>query len=255
MAQAKTQFDNLLAKQEGNEQKAVVAAEAAWFVKNIEVATLWKHIGDVKGLTALDLGSGFGKHTRKLLECGATSVTGVDSSEKMIEKASASETDSPSGAKFVLSDVNTYTHPEPVDFVLANKVLHFSKDKEALRAMISSFHRNLKSGGKLVGIACVLYPDGRPLPMPLDNLKINYPEIYPLPDGVLVPVDIIPMGFTVTCWYYYDETMTSILKEVGFKDIKWHPLEILTDEQFEAREKFEKALPDIILRVLTAVKE
>lgn len=55
--------------------------------------------------------------------------------------------------------------------------------------------------------------------------------------------------------YYYDETMTSILKEVGFKDIKWHPLEILTDEQFEAREKFEKALPDIILRVLTAVKE
>lgn len=55
--------------------------------------------------------------------------------------------------------------------------------------------------------------------------------------------------------FYYDETVSSILKEVGFKDVEWHPLEILTDEQFEGRAKIEKALPESILRVLMAVKK
>lgn len=39
--------------QAADEQKSVAAAEAAWFREHIEGATLWKHVGDVKGLYEL----------------------------------------------------------------------------------------------------------------------------------------------------------------------------------------------------------
>lgn len=90
----------------------------------------------------------------------------VDSSEKMIEKASASETDSPSGAKFVLSDVNTYTHPEPVDFVLANKVRFYVQ-------YVLSVPFSVESGC----VVCIYY---RQRNIASRSIIISSPSLHPL---------------------------------------------------------------------------
>src|SRR5260370_30628781 len=49
---------------------------------------------DMKGRSVLDLGCGFGWFCRWAREAGATSVTGVDVSEKMLERARADTKDS-----------------------------------------------------------------------------------------------------------------------------------------------------------------
>lgn len=255
MSKEANQFDQLISNP-GYEQiiPQKSSAEGVAFTKYVEAATLWKIIGSVEGLSTLDLGCGNGGNTRLLLERGATSATGVDSSEKMLEKCETKESENACGVKFVLSDVASYKHPEPVDFVLINKVLHFSKDKDALRATASAVYNNLKQGGRLVGIVSVLETDGRPLGHPLDTIGFNFPDVRPLPDGVAVPVEIKAVGFTVATWWYYDATVAEIFKDVGFTNVEWHPLEIVGDDQFEARAKFEAALPDCSLRVLSAVK-
>lgn len=105
---------------------------------------LWRMVGDVRGLVALDAGCGPGYLARKLHEKGAT-VTGVDLSPKMIEIARSKtqaidfHVDSCIGL-VTLAD-------ETFDLLVANYVL---MDVSDLAGAVRAFSRVLKPGGVAV---------------------------------------------------------------------------------------------------------
>ena len=63
--------------------------------RGLEAAGEWpalrRLLPDLRGRVVLDLGCGYGWHCRYALESGATSVTGVDISERMIARAEGAD--------------------------------------------------------------------------------------------------------------------------------------------------------------------
>jgi trans-aconitate 2-methyltransferase len=91
----------------------------------------------------VDLGCGPGNSTGLLLgRWPEASVTGIDSSEEMLE---AARRDHP-GIAFVAGDIATWTAPEPVDLVFANASLQWVGGHEAL---LPRLFRQVAPGGIL----------------------------------------------------------------------------------------------------------
>ena len=98
---------------------------------------------DLQGRSVLDLGCGLGWHCRYAKERGATSIIGIDLSERMIEQA---RTRYPSeGISYRVCDLEEYEYPsEMFDFVISNLVLHYIKD---LNTIYQKVYQTLKSDG------------------------------------------------------------------------------------------------------------
>lgn len=138
---------------------------------------LQKLIPDLLGSTVLDLGCGYGWHSKYAIENGATSVLAIDISEKMIEKAKKRNADSK--INYVVMGIEEYEYPEDTfDFVISNLVLHYIKNLENIFALI---YGTLKPGGKFVfniehptftsGVNqdWIYNEDGKPLYWPVDD--------------------------------------------------------------------------------------
>jgi len=61
----------------------------------IETYSILKHLGNVEGTKVLDVACGEGFYTRKLRQCGADEVVGIDLSEAMIRLALDEESRNP----------------------------------------------------------------------------------------------------------------------------------------------------------------
>jgi SAM-dependent methyltransferase len=101
---------------------------------------------ELRGLRLLDLGCGFGWFARWARQQGAAHVLGIDVSARMLARARA-DTDDP---------VITYTQadlehldvsPASFDLVFSSLALHYI---ERLEALLSTVHRALVPGGRLV---------------------------------------------------------------------------------------------------------
>jgi toxoflavin synthase len=119
---------------------------------HIEQYSLCQLLGDVSGLSLLDLACGEGHYTRLLRVLGASRVVGVDISSKMIELAETTERDHPLGIEYLVADAQTIRFPEPFDVVVAAYLLNYARSKEDLLAMCNAISRNLRPGGRFVTI-------------------------------------------------------------------------------------------------------
>ena len=109
---------------------------------------LFEILGDVKGLSILDLACGQGYLSRILARKGAN-VVGVDLSEKMLEIAQASENSEPLGVKYILgssADMSAIADAS-MDHVVSTFGFHDIKEMEST---MEECGRVLKEGGKLV---------------------------------------------------------------------------------------------------------
>lgn len=94
----------------------------------------------------LDLGCGYGWHCKYAVECGATSVLGIDLSEKMIQ--SAKEKNSDDKIDYQVCGLDEYAYPENTyDCVISNLVLHYVND---LDAIYRNIYKTLKKNGVLL---------------------------------------------------------------------------------------------------------
>ncbi len=112
----------------------------------LEEPVVKEAVGDVAGLAVLDLGCGTGRHTLWMAAAGA-SVTAVDFSEGMMEKARAKP-----GAERVRFLVHDLHERLPFadgsfDRVVSGLVLEHLQD---MAAFFSEAHRVLKAGGRAV---------------------------------------------------------------------------------------------------------
>ena len=98
------------------------------------------------GLRVLDLGCGFGWFARWAAGEGASSVLGVDVSEKMLKRAEAMTDDA--SIRYVRADLEVLEPaPRTFDLVYSSLALHYIEDLERL---FGTIHQALPSGGRLV---------------------------------------------------------------------------------------------------------
>jgi SAM-dependent methyltransferase len=119
-------------------------------VKGLEGAGEWyilkALLPGLKDKSVLDLGCGFGWHCRYAREQGASSVVGVDISEKMLQKARESSQDPLiSYRKLPIEDI--VFAESPFDVVISSLALHYIKSFEEISRKI---YDCLKPGGSFV---------------------------------------------------------------------------------------------------------
>ncbi len=100
----------------------------------------------LEGKTVLDIGCGYGWHSRYAVEHGAKSVLGIDQSERMI--AAAKQKNAADGITYRVCDLLDYEYPEEhFDLVISNLVLHYLPDLDAVYRLI---YRTLRPDGVLL---------------------------------------------------------------------------------------------------------
>jgi SAM-dependent methyltransferase len=119
-------------------------------VKGLEGAGEWHElkalIPDLRNKSVLDLGCGFGWHCRYAREQQASSVIGVDISEKMIQKA-REMTDDPSISYIKMPIEDIYFSDSQFDLVLSSLAFHYIKSFETIGKKV---YDCLKPGGSFV---------------------------------------------------------------------------------------------------------
>lgn len=132
---------------------------------------------NLKGAAVLDLGCGYGWHSKYAAECGAASVFAIDVSEKMIAEARQRNADDK--VTYRVMGLNEYDYPaHTYDCVISNLVLHYIEDLDEIYKKV---YRTLKQEG--VFLFNIEHPvftagvnedwlydtDGQPKAWPVDN--------------------------------------------------------------------------------------
>ena len=138
--------DQLSSVREGYDRWALVYDSDANPLPALEQPHFEKAVGNVSGLSVLDLGCGTGRHAIWLAAAGAH-VTGVDFSEGMLEEAQ--EKPGSEGIRFVNHDLHQSLpfSDETFDLVVSGLVLEHIAN---LGAFFGEAHRVARSGGRAV---------------------------------------------------------------------------------------------------------
>jgi toxoflavin synthase len=208
------QYDVIGARFE--ESKSTAAFSAA------DTFTLRGALGDVTGLSAIDLACGYGYNTRLLAERGARPVVGVDVSVEMVRLAQKYEARSPQGIDYVVADVADLPLLRRFDLATAVYLFNYAPTRAALRSMFVGIRANLAGHGRLLAIV----PNPTPFP------EGNYEE-FGLRILERVPGDDVPLirqEFTTEPptpledyeWQLADYELAA--RQAGFGTVRWSPV-------------------------------
>ena len=194
------------------------------FRKSIERYTLFEALGDVRGLTVLDLACGGGFYTRLLRRAGAAAVTGVDVSREMIRLAERDEEREPLGCTYVCRDAADF---EPAagaaDVVVAMYFLHYAGTREKLVRFCRVCHDALRPGGRIVGF------NDNVMNPPRGTVSFRKYGIEKTGPGT--PYEGAPIRYRLTNgdgseiefnnYFLKPQTYDEAFDEVGFRDFRW----------------------------------
>lgn len=183
--------------------------------------------GDVSGLQVLDLGCGTGITSQTLARRGAQ-VVGVDQSEAMLQEARSAESQRPLGIRYEQHDAANLPHLGDFDLVAPTYLLHYARTPEELNAFAQGIARNLKSGGRLVGMNN--NPD-KPVSRYVPNaLSFEEWEGEPFVEGSRIKVHLVAADgnqeVTFFTRFWKKQTYENALRQAGFIDIEWIPMRI-----------------------------
>nr|AHE14840.1 UbiE/COQ5 methyltransferase family protein [uncultured bacterium] len=205
------QYDMIGARFE--ESKSTAAFSAA------DTFTLSGALGDITGLSALDLACGYGYNTRLLAQRGTRSVVGVDVSAEMIRLAEKHEAQSPMGIDYVIADVADLPPLGRFDLATAVYLFNYASTRTVLRSMFRSIRANLADHGRLLAIVA------NPTPFPDGNYEQFGLRILERVPGDEVP--LIRQEFTTDPptpledyeWQLTDYELAA--RQAGFRTVQW----------------------------------
>ncbi|NIY69350.1 class I SAM-dependent methyltransferase [Streptomyces malaysiensis] len=190
----------------------------------METPSVLERLGDLRGLSVLDIGCGSGAYTRLLKRSGADRVVGLDASEGMLEMARWREAHEKLGVEYVCRDVADTGPLGPFDLVVGVYVLPYAESIERLYAMCR-------------GVASVLTARGRFVTLPLNPELSLDPSWYtpygftmrsevPRGDGTpaVLTVDFAETRFSVSSQQWSRDTYEQALSEAGFAATQWDEL-------------------------------
>ena len=192
-------------------------------------------LGDLNGLSALDLGCGEGHYTRLLKQLGASQVLGVDLSSDMIELARQQERSHPLGIDYRVCDAGALKLQTKADLVFAGYLFNHARDRDELRAQFNTISGLLRPGGRLVALNN--NPDDPP-----SNFDAGRPYGYsksingPLVEGAAIHYRFaLEDGgvFELTDYYISREVMQTLMEDCDLQQVRW-PQPVLAAEGIEA---------------------
>lgn len=189
----------------------------------IECYSLLELIGEIDGLTVLDVACGEGFYTRILRQRGAASVTGVDLSQGMIDLARQQEAIHQLGISYVVGDARDLPTSDKFDLVAAAYLLNYARNRQELQAMCDGVARSLRPGGKFITVnsnPALDFPDAPPyrkygFQTSVDGRWEEGASIkwtFYLEDG----------EFEIENYYLSVATHEDVFRRAGFREIRWH---------------------------------
>jgi ubiquinone/menaquinone biosynthesis C-methylase UbiE len=213
---------------------------AAVPLRDLEWHSLRTRLGDLTGLSVLDLACGDGMGTRLLKQWGAARVVGVDISPQMIALAQQREDAEPMGIEYRVADAAALGTIGEFDRVSAAYLLHYAENREQLRRMAQAAYDNLKPGQHFVAsVANILRP-----PQPVFEQR-KYGFSFRLMDDTLregaklrgtlfLGEKTVEFDFYWLPWEAYEEAFGA----VGFRSWKIEPFLIPADSERKRGEGF-----------------
>lgn len=211
--------------------------------------TVLQLVGDCEGKKVLDLGCGSGFYTVELANLAAKQVIGIDNSQAQLDKAL--EIKHPA-IEYVLGDIFTDSLPK-ADFIVAPYVINYAKSVAQLQNLFQKFFDSLENNGKIVIVVDL------PSCTDLKRFGAVKTALGPKEDGTRIRIDLYDEENVHICalyaTYFLEETIVSLLEEIGFIDVEWHT-PIISNQGFEeyGTEFWEEYTADPQLGYLTAIK-
>lgn len=188
--------------------------------EHIEAYTLRRLLGDLTGLSVLDLACGTGIFTRTMRRWGAARVLGVDVSEDMVRVARAHEEEDPLGVEYTMGDVAALGDLGKFDIAVAIYLLSYATSREHIVQMGRSVLRNLKPGARF--LTYLLGPEVSRVPGYYRKYGFDYVFDEAARDGDLMQFSL-SLGdkvMTLSAHYWNIETVVSPFEEAGFTAIR-----------------------------------
>ena len=221
-----TEFDSL---GESYERSAVESSIRLF----AEPYSMRKAVGDVDGLTVLDMGCGTGLYTRRLAQWGAAQVVGIDVSDGMLATARNQAQDSSSRVDYLRRDVS---HPAPrgdpaldgkFDLVASVYALCYATTPDELTGFFTTARRSLPAaGGRLV--AMTLNPEYSRATDYYSGYAFSLTQAEET-DGAAVILDMPMTGserIRVTARWWSREAYENAASRAGFTDVTWSHLAV-----------------------------
>lgn len=194
----------------------------------LQEASMQALLGDISGLTVLDLACGTGSYTQKMVtEWGARRAVGVDISPLMIEIAQRS-TQHDSRVEFHVTDCGQPFFLGQFDIVTSRWLLNYASNDGEMIDMWRNIFNNLKPGGRVIGISPDLgaIENGRSLPVG-NYYGQSVEVIEKLKNGGVYAQATLHTSepFSFKSYILPREVYNKGAKLAGMKDIQWvtHP--------------------------------
>ncbi len=202
--------------------------------RHIEAHSFFRALGDVTGLSVLDVGCGAGLYTRLLKERGARRAVGLDAAENMVAYAQSREAEEGRGIEYVVDDVANAAAHGPVDVVTAIYVLPYASDADTYYAMAKGIYDALEPGGRLVAmpIAPTICYDPvdyyRPYGFTLHPDRADHQNLKQVPDFAAIRLRTVSeeIPLDVIAYHLSSATQEQLLWKAGFSSLTWHRPEV-----------------------------
>jgi SAM-dependent methyltransferase len=173
-------------------------------------------VGDCTGKTAIDIGCGSGFFTLALARQGAAVVCGVDNSASQIRLAK--EVSPHPSIEYVVGDTFVQ-RGGPTGIITAPFVVNYARTTPILQHFFELTYASLKNGGKAVFV--IDLPNGKSLKRFGAMKSLLGPPV----DETWIQIDLFNEEQKIcelTAVYYTPATIERLLKNSGFKNIRWH---------------------------------
>lgn len=174
-------------------------------------------VGDCSGKCIIDIGCGAGFFTLPFAEHGASLVCGIDNSCEQIKLAH--EISPHRAINYVVADAFVQSSSVQVDIISAPFVVNYARTVPILQNFFKLLYCSLKEGGKAVFV--VDLPNGKSL----KRFGAMKTLLGPRADETAIRIDLFNEDAKICelmAVYFTPETIERLLRDVGFKNIRWH---------------------------------
>ena len=190
---------------------------------HVESFNFMKLIGNPRGKAVIDIACGEGFYTRMLRRRGASKVTGVDLSEKMIALARAAELEERLVIDYLVADARDLKLGIKYDLAVAAYLLNYARDRDELAAMCRAVATCLKPHGRFVTVNSSPRCDFSSAPS-YRKYGFRTAVVGEFREGAPITWTFyLDDGqFHIENYFFGIETHENALRAAGFREIHWH---------------------------------